>query len=296
MRRFLILMGFLGAFALGMSLEHYRMSVIGGPIGAERLDLISAGNDPLTAARTAHSQPLQISCPPPGHDLMVLLTAGQSNAANYGQGHYRPGSHVYQFHAGKCYQATDPLLGASGNGGAVWGRVADGIVGASLAKDVLIAAVAVEGTPVQRWSPKGDLYPRLLLAAGSLADAGYKISYILWHQGESNHAALLPTTREEYLRHFGSMLDGLRSAGIDAPVFVAVASRCVESGPDPEIAAAQAALPRSRPDILPGPDTDVLAGSAFRYDGCHFSEAGMQRHAELWVEAMKKQLSANAVH
>ena len=46
----------------------------------------------------------------------VLITLGQSNAANYALKRYTPKHEVLNFdlYDGHCYKAQDPLLGASG--------------------------------------------------------------------------------------------------------------------------------------------------------------------------------------
>jgi hypothetical protein len=39
--------------------------------------------------------------------------------------------------------------------------------------------------------------------------------------------------------------------------------------------------------VYPGPDTDVGVPLAMRFDRCHMSAEGSQRHAELWLEAIR---------
>jgi hypothetical protein len=81
----------------------------------------------------------------------------------------------------------------------------------------------------------------------------------------------------------------LRSRGVFAPVFVAAATYC-EAGPHPsdnaaQIREAQLTVTDRSAGFFPGPDIDAIADDG-RYDRCHLSDAGLQRCAELWFEAL----------
>ncbi len=72
----------------------------------------------------------------------------------------------------------------------------------------------------------------------------------------------------------------------DAPWFVAQASyHSPEDSRSPDIRAAQKSLWDSG-IALEGPDTDQLTGGFRDKDGrgVHFSDAGLKKHASLWVE------------
>jgi hypothetical protein len=215
----------------------------------------------------------------------VLLTAGQSNAANYGQMPVSPREGVYNFNwfDGRCYRARDPLLGADGNGGSVWTRLGDLLVSRGSYDQVLIAPIAVGGSALSRWIPGGDLHRRLVETRRRLQAAGIEVTHVLWHQGERD--AELGTSAEQYTEQFGKLVASLRGLGIGAPVFAALASAC--GGPPSEtIRAAQLGLPLHIEGVRRGPDTDSLANLAYRYDACHFSDAGLDAHARLWLDAV----------
>jgi hypothetical protein len=214
----------------------------------------------------------------------VLLTGGQSNAANYGQLPIAPRDAVFNFSwfDGRCYRARDPLLGPDGNGGSVWTRLGDLLVSRKQYDQVLIVPIAVGGSALRRWPPGGDLHSRVVDAKLRLDAAGIRITHVLWHQGERD--AELDTPADEYSARFGAFVSGLRELGIDAPVYAAIASAC--NGPGREsIRAAQRALPERFPGVHAGPDTDTLDRFEYRYDGCHFSDAGLDAHARLWLDA-----------
>lgn len=217
-------------------------------------------------------------------DTAVLLTLGQSNAANEGSPGYAVGANVYNFNFfdGRCYVARDPLLGATGNGGSVWTRLADKLIAAGRYRRVVIAPIAVGGTGIRRWTHGGDLHARIGKAIGGLASAGLEPTVVLWHQGENDARGM---KGDEYIQHFAGVLRGIRDAGSDAPVYVAVASICGNAGSD-EIRAAQREIPQRFPGVRPGPNTDELDRFRWRRDLCHFSAEGLERHAALWLEVL----------
>jgi hypothetical protein len=215
----------------------------------------------------------------------VLLAFGQSNAANEGEAPYQPGEGVYNFNLfdGRCYVARDPLLGATGTGGSPWSRLGDKLIAAGMFERVLIVPIAVGASTVADWTPEGIHHARLLDAQRALAAHGLRIMHALWHQGEAD---ALHTTREEYVARFRRLLDAMRAAGIDAPVYVAVASICRNRGSD-AIRAAQREIAATLENVRPGPNTDALDRFVWRFDLCHFSTEGLDRHAELWLEALR---------
>jgi hypothetical protein len=224
---------------------------------------------------------------PPG--TTVILTFGQSNAANSSEERYAPRGAVHVFHAFdmKFYRAIDPLPGASDNGGSVWGRLGDRLIEAGFAQSVLFVPIAFGATYIDDWAPGGQCYHRLMFALHRLKRAGIAVDMLCWHQGEAN-ANHTPMTADEYRDRFRAMLRGVREAGIKAPVYVALATLC-EDGPHPFENSAQIRLGQkklvSTDSILPGPDTDQI-GIAHRRDGCHFSASGQELAARGWFRAV----------
>jgi hypothetical protein len=93
----------------------------------------------------------------------------------------------------------------------------------------------------------------------------------------------------EYRDLFLSIVDVVRGAGVDAPIYVAVATLCATAD-HPFKNRAQIRLGQKRlvspwKRILPGPDTDQI-DVAHRIDGCHFSASGLERHAQGWFQAL----------
>jgi hypothetical protein len=214
----------------------------------------------------------------------VILIFGQSNGANSGAVPYLPVRRVFNFNVfdGNCYVAKDPLLGATDFRGNFASRMADLLVERGAFDSVLLAPIGVGGTRVEDWTTGGLRHRRLQVAVARIAERGLSFTHVLWHQGETNAGP--GADRDAYIAAFMNIHAALRWYGVDAPIYVAQASLC-RSPPDETIRAAQRALVNPQLGILAGPDTDAI-GFEHRYDGCHMSESGLIRHAELWAHVL----------
>ena len=223
--------------------------------------------------------------PAPAADgrTMVALVFGQSNAGNSGESLAREHAGVYEFYKGKIYVAQDPLLGAGGNGGSVWLRLAAQAIDHGYFDTVVLVPFAVGATEITRFAPGGSLHRMLLTVVDDAQSAGLRFTHLLWHQGEAD--AMLGTPAAVYREKFRALLDALRARGIQAPIYVARASRCGRHRPNEEIRRAQSELVEPSAGVFAGPDTDSLDFSA-RYDGCHFSTEGLEQAAALWLRSM----------
>lgn len=225
------------------------------------------------------------------HKSTVLFTFGQSNSANHGQwSHlYTPVHEVYNYFQGNLYKAKDPFLGATGEGGSVWGIVADGLIDKKLAERVTVVPIGVGGVEIGAWAKGGNLHELLCSTVRQLVEKKVHVDYICWHQGESDN--IRNTSTEEYISQFLTIREVFRSNGIDAPIIVAVASYhpdCIDEnfGCSDDIRNAQIRLAEEYDDIYLGPDTDQLNQLYQRADGVHFSYLGQKEHARLWVESV----------
>lgn len=222
---------------------------------------------------------------------MVIFTFGQSNSANHGWGNYTPENKVYNYFEGKLYPSADPLIGATGQGGSVWNRLADKLIENGCTEQVTIIPIGVGGVEISAWAKGGYLYDRLVKTVEKIKEQGIIPDCILWHQGESDNISNTP--KEDYIGMFETIRDVFRSRGINSPIGVAIASYhpyCIEEneGNDVDIREAQEELAKRYDDIFAGPDTDKLNKAFHRADGVHFSEKGQEEHAEGWFKAIKK--------
>lgn len=278
----------LGLFAAGIALG----------AGVERLGLpgkvrsLVFGPPPPPAARPA-ARPVSLSerAEVPlealdGKRVLVLLCAGQSNAANYGDTRGESINGVYNFYLGKLYRAKDPLLGGGGTDGSVWTRLGDLVVEGGLCDAVVIAPVAVSSTQIAAWAPGGHLHPLLLSTIEDLRDRGLPPSALLFQQGESD--AVDGTRAADYAERFGLMLEAVRGELPDTPILVATAT--LNAGRvSPEIRGAQSRILDAARGVYPGPDADSLVGECRNAgDKTHLSGRGLRRCAELWLDALKR--------
>jgi hypothetical protein len=222
-------------------------------------------------------------------DTAVLVTLGQSNAANYSLDRYSPKHDVRNFdlYDGHCYQAEDPLLGASGTLGNFASPLADMLIERGLYSRVIIAPIAMGGATVEEWADEGMFNRRILVLIRRLFDAELSATAILWHQGEGNSGADDSHGRQ-YRKNLLEVIATFRDYGISAPFFVALTTRC---GPYPRpgsdnIREGQAAAVNPLDNVFLGPDTDTL-GDAYRADRCHFNAAGLLRHAAMWADVLQ---------
>jgi len=227
----------------------------------------------------------EVPCPQQDEKTAVILAIGQSNIANHAAARVtsrHPGS-VLNFHAGRCYAASSPLLGASGEEGEFLTLLADRIVSAGIYRTVVLVPLGVGASPIARWQRGGDLNAVLLSAVRAL-ETRYQVTEVVWHQGESDYAT--GTSASRYAASFDSLADTLRESGVRAPVFIAIATRCGSDGTkDNPTADGQRAILK-RDGVHLGANTDALLDEKDRRDGCHMSASGQEKTAASFAEAI----------
>lgn len=245
---------------------------------------------PASTERDDH-QLLPVEVPfPPWDDgrTMVVLTAGQSNAANAGTDPMGPVPGVFNLYRGRLYQARDPLLGASGNGGSVWMRFSREVLASGLFERVILVPVAIGGTRIAHWAPGGELAWRIPDAIGRVHALGLDITHVIWHQGESD--TQYGTSRRAYAQALRSVVRRIRACGVPAPIMVCLAAQMRDlSGP--QIIAAQKDVIASEPGLIAGPDTDELCGGDYRSDRLHFNAKGFESFARGLFLALPEMLA-----
>ena len=90
------------------------------------------------------------------------------------------------------------------------------------------------------------------------------------------------------------MIDTSCAKGVAAPVYLSIASKCVEpNNGDPRrhsadnpVVRAQLAFSSGKGDIRRGVNTDALLGELDRYDDCHIGGVGAEKMARAWADIM----------
>ncbi|MBF0153680.1 MAG: hypothetical protein HQL64_08075 [Magnetococcales bacterium] len=230
----------------------------------------------------------KIPCPEQTAQTVVLFTIGQSNTANSAEQRHAStaGDKVVNYFEGDCFVASSPLLGTTDQAGEPWTLLGNRLVQNHMADRVILIPAGIGGSPIKRWQEGGDLNKKMLSILDRVKPV-YRVTHILWHQGETDFA--LNTPKVEYEKMFRSLVDSIRKRGIPAPVYVSVASRTSPAwSPDNPVALAQKSLVDRSRNILPGVDTDSLLASAeSRHDGVHFSASGQEKFANAWMEVLK---------
>jgi hypothetical protein len=235
-----------------------------------------------------------VPCPLQNDRTAVLLVMGQSNAANHGGQRFQSehGAEIVNFFGAQCFIAASPLLGATGINGEYWTLLANILLSSQAFDRVVLAPVAVAATEVSRWARGGDLNALLVNASADLRTQNYRVTHVLWHQGESDlwHG----TSESEYAARFLTVVDTLRVQDIKAPIFVSVATKCLSLtafSPDNAVARAQLLLPNSERKIFGGVNSDTIIGELDRFDDCHLSASGQHKIAAAWAQTIMKNAS-----
>lgn len=239
---------------------------------------------PLRLAGTSFAQERPCEAMKQEKPFFVLIL-GQSNAGNHGESApYSDGNAVSLVNHGKCFLAADPLPGATGRGGSIWSR----LPALLYPKRIAISLLAVESTLVRQWVAPGYLSWELKHELEALKRIGVVVDLVIWQQGEAD--AREGTTSAAYREDFLILRSVLRAHGVEAPVMVALSTRCKAFSGD-AVRQALSDLVGERNDVWMGPDTDKLLGDT-RIDDCHFSIKGLDEAAKLWANVIQSAIPA----
>lgn len=221
----------------------------------------------------------EISCPRQTDNTVVALVFGQSNAANsHGQRILQNSPRIVNLFNGKCYVASDPLLGASGNAGSVWTLLGTKLIATGKYDNIIFVPAGMGGSAIKSWAQGGELNA-MLGDVIQVSQPKYNFTHIIWHQGESD--LVVKTTKDEYKQNFYSMLKTIRDNGVNRPIHVSIATIFGDNNnPDNPISKAQRELIDGN-GIKLGPNTDKLNAPEDRYDDAHVSYTGMHKFADL---------------
>jgi len=219
----------------------------------------------------------------------VFVTAGQSNSVNFGQARQAAKDDRVVYFDGKSFApAKDPIPGGFGGGWTPWALLGD-LLAKRWNVPICFRSSTLTYTPVSEWLPTAmhNQYPTLVERLKAFDPHGVRA--VLWHQGESD--SLAKTSAEQYCAQLTQVIQCVRKEiGYDVDWFVAQASfhpGCGKPQQEP-VAEGQKLIWKSKV-AFPGPVTDDLLGKEYRSDGVHFTERGLQTHAQRWFEAIARQ-------
>jgi hypothetical protein len=255
-----------------------------------RLDQITLGSRPmaLSAAVAPASSPIEkweqlefrdeaapVPCP---EGVPIIVVIGQSNAANSVGHRFEARHQVFEMLNGRCYKAAGPLAGADLAYGSYWPLVGDLLIKRNFSRSVIFLGLAKGNTTVAQWADPHGLGGYL----GRKLDEVRGVTHVVWHQGEADSK----TAADRYQASLEEVIRNIRSHAPLAKIVIAQASVCTGRPRNEAILHAQSAVVDLAHNVYPGPNSDLLAESEFRYDGCHFSERGARRLSEMWADKL----------
>ena len=222
---------------------------------------------------------VEIKCPTQTQRTGLLFAFGQSNSANSAEYKFKEMelNGVVNYFNGKCYVAKSPLLGATGRGGEWISLTARKLIENGTYDNVVVVSSGISGTKIERWGSGNDLNEMVLNVLADVTKK-YKVTDIIWHQGESDRKY---THTKVYEHYFRTLVDDIRGLQINAPIFISIASICGagEGWNYPnKITEAQTLLAKENGVEL-GINTDELIPISLRYDMCHFGKQAQEKAA-----------------
>ncbi|WP_262695261.1 sialate O-acetylesterase [Kordiimonas aquimaris] len=235
---------------------------------------IAARNDILKF----DSKRKEVACPASTDGTGVIVSLGQSNAANSASYLYSPDEvpNVINWYDGRCYRAQSPLLGATGSKGEWISRTAQFLVENGTYDNVIVLSLGVGSSPIAAWTSGSKLNDRLLQNLKNIGNL-YNVTDLIWHQGETD--LLWGVGQSQYYNSFLNLKHSIRSAGIDAPIFMSIASYCNGGVYPNSITMAQMELVEKIDGIELGVNTDLMITPQMRHDNCHFNLTGQDAAA-----------------
>jgi hypothetical protein len=210
----------------------------------------------------------------------MVQALGQSNAGNHGaiSRKVRQDEEAMFYFEGHCYKTNGVSPGATGRDANLWAVLAPRLTKA-FNRPVVFSVLAVEATRIADWAEPGELQSRLLATLADNREHAFVPDVVIWQQGEADASA--GTGMDEYRATFSTLIALLRREGVNAPILAGMSTRCRNNGSE-NVRTALKAVSLKDPTVRLGADTDVLTGQ-YRLDGCHFSSAGLNAAADLWL-------------
>lgn len=230
-----------------------------------------------------------VACP--GGDPLVIVTGGQSHAAN-ALGRllpFEPSADNVMIYGGRCYAVSNPVLGATGVAESLWTRFGARLA-AKTARPVVFVNGAVAGSQVSDWLDDRSRYrARLVTTIREARGLGYEPDVVLWIQGETDAAANVDP--REFVEGIATLVRAIESeSNMDGSAqWLLFRSTFCDGLPDngPRLEAALASLTANPDDRLHlGPSVSRFDRS-LRHDGCHLNGEGGALLIEDMLEALE---------
>lgn len=232
----------------------------------------------------------------PGRDAIVIVTGGQSNAANSYDALPRPvdTSGAFMFLDGNCYALRSPVLGSTGQRDSLWPALGAAIH-AQTGKPVLFINGAVGGVQLGDWLDKRSGYfDRLAKQIGLARRHGWSPRFVLWIQGETDAFTLIaPAT---YITQQRTLIDRFVKSGLttnNTRWIIYRSTRCKHRrGNGPDIDRAMTEFAAHSANIVAGPIVSNF-DDRYRHDQCHLNTLGRDRLVRESMDTLRPYLAAD---
>ncbi len=215
-------------------------------------------------------------------DLHILVV-GQSISANCNEHIHGPVRGVEQVGLdGQVKPAADPLEWADCGKGSVWLPLGRSLIEAGMADRVVFMSIGVAGTSVADWQEGGRAWDKLQRAMKVARGRELHFDYAFWQQGSSDAR----TPRDDYRSALSKVLSSISAQVRIDHWLVAQHSSCFGQTAT-QITDAQREIGKSH--VLRryvGADLNSI-GPQYRTDGCHLNQAGQEKAAQLWMNALR---------
>ena len=221
----------------------------------------------------------EVSCPVED-DAYVIIGFGQSNSANHAGHRFETNKDIVNFYNGKCYVASDPLLGATGSSGSVWIPLSEELNIKD--KTIVLSTFGVSGTKVSDWLNDDYLMPFYKENISSLKSFYKKPNAVVWMQGSADRETDLDSLDMD-IRNFLSIL----SSDFNKSNIYIIPSTYCNKNPSFVINNIYMKHSKSLGAVFID-NVDELNQISLRYDDCHYSERGIRalavKIASYWIK------------
>ena len=296
----ILVLGFVAAFSYGLVVGKYEVFPYQQLKAAKHL-FVHSVDEKFVRLHDEYGRLSELSgktelpCPVQTERTGILLVIGQSNAGNSAEKlvHTRFPERNLNFFNGPCYVSGSPLLGATNRRGEWLTLLGDQLIEQGVYDNIVLIPSAIGGSVIARWADEGDLNQMLISTLRGINEL-YRVTDVIWHQGEGDVA--MYTRTSTYVDKFQSLMHTLATAGIDAPFFMSIASKCFDIGAPSKdwVPDAQQTLIENHENIVLGVNTDEIVPLEDRHDGCHFGARAQERVAAELASSIARYRAANA--
>ena len=209
-----------------------------------------------------------LKCP---KNAIVVLVSGQSNSANFLRSKKRYKNKHYNYFDGKCYELSNPVLGAEGEMSSIIPAIANKL---NNFEDIIFVTSGWGGLSIKDANDKSKIfinYNKNILE--KLEKNNNYLKFFVWIQGESDADNSL-----DYIKNFNSMFANITKNlkyKKNIELIITQTTKCYNKE-DENLRKKQKLISNSHNKLLIPINTDNF-GDKFRYDQCHFNEFGIDK-------------------